>query len=101
MPLQLRHYELDGISYHQFDDCLLKYLFTTLTIVYPTICSGTDQRNIKAPHHWPLCGELTGDQWIHRTKGQTMKMFPFDDVIMATEMTYDYAKSKSYSTPYI
>ena len=26
--------------------------------------------NIKAPRHWPLCGEFTGDRWIPRTKGQ-------------------------------
>ena len=26
--------------------------------------------NIKAPRHWPLWGEFTGDQWILRAKGQ-------------------------------
>ena len=26
-----------------------------LTIVYVTVYSGADQRNIKSPHHWPLC----------------------------------------------
>ena len=24
--------------------------------------------NTKAPRHWPLCGEFTGDRWIPRTK---------------------------------
>ena len=24
----------------------------------------------KAPRHWPLCGEFTGDRWIPRTNGQ-------------------------------
>ena len=28
------------------------------------------KENIKAPRHWPLCGEFTGDWWIPRTKGQ-------------------------------
>ena len=28
------------------------------------------KENIKAPRHRPLWGEFTGDQWIHRTKGQ-------------------------------
>ena len=28
---------------------------TSLIIVYSTVYSGADQRNIKAPHHWPLC----------------------------------------------
>ena len=26
--------------------------------------------NIKAPRHWLLCGEFTGDRWIPRTNGQ-------------------------------
>ena len=28
------------------------------------------KENIKALHHWPLCGDLTGDRWIPRTNGQ-------------------------------
>ena len=28
------------------------------------------KENIKAPYHWPLWGEFTGDQWIPWTKGQ-------------------------------
>ena len=28
------------------------------------------KENIKAPRHWPLCGEFTGDRWIPRTEGQ-------------------------------
>ena len=28
------------------------------------------KENIKAPRHWPLCGEFTGDRWIPRTKDQ-------------------------------
>ena len=34
------------------------------------------KENIKAPRHWPLCGELSGDRPV------TRKMFPFHDVIM-------------------
>ena len=41
---------------------------TSLTIVYSTVYSDADQR--KAPRHWPLCGEFTGDRWIPRTNGQ-------------------------------
>ena len=43
---------------------------TSLTIVYLTVYSGADQRNIKAPCHWSLCREFTGDRWIPCTKGQ-------------------------------
>ena len=28
------------------------------------------KENIKAPRHWPLCGEFTDDRWITRTNGQ-------------------------------
>ena len=28
------------------------------------------KENIKAPRHWPLCGEFTGDRWIPRTNDQ-------------------------------
>ena len=28
------------------------------------------KENIKAPRHWPLCGEFTGHRWIPHTKGQ-------------------------------
>ena len=28
------------------------------------------QENIKAPHHWLLRGEFTGDRWISRTEDQ-------------------------------
>ena len=43
---------------------------TSLTIVYSTVYSGADIKNIKAPRHGPLCGEFTGDRWIPRTNGQ-------------------------------
>ena len=33
---------------------------TSLTVVYSRVYTDADQRNIKAPRHWPLCGEFTG-----------------------------------------
>ena len=39
-------------------------LFTQLFIQAPI------KEDIKAPRHWPLWGEFTGDRWIPRTKGQ-------------------------------
>ena len=54
-----RHDERDGVS-----NC-------------STVYSDADQRKIKAPRHWPLCGEFTGDRWIPHTKGQLHgKCFP-------------------------
>ena len=39
---------------------------TSLMIVYSIVYSDADQENIKAPRHWSVCGEFTGDRWIHR-----------------------------------
>ena len=33
---------------------------TSLTVVYSTVYSDADKKNIKAPRHWHLCGEFTG-----------------------------------------
>ena len=43
---------------------------TSLTIVYSVVDQAQIEENIKAPCHWPLCGEVIGDQWIIRTNGQ-------------------------------
>ena len=40
--------ERDGVSNHQSHDCLLNRLFKAQI-----------KENIKAPRHWPLCGEFT------------------------------------------
>ena len=50
---------------------------TGVSIVYSIVCSGADQRNIKAPRHWPLWGEFTGDRWIPLTKGQYSGKCPY------------------------
>ena len=43
---------------------------TSLTIVYLTVGSGTDQRKHQRSASLALRGEFTGDRWIPRTKGQ-------------------------------
>ena len=43
---------------------------TSPTTAYSTVYLGADQRDIKAPRHWPLCGEFTDDQSIPRKNGQ-------------------------------
>ena len=58
-PLQWRHNERDGVSNHQPYDWLPNRWF-----------KGHFKENIKAPRHWPLCGEFTGDWWIPQQKGQ-------------------------------
>ena len=41
---------------------------TSLTIVYSSFFQAQIKENIKALHHWLLCGEFTVDRWIPRTK---------------------------------
>ena len=59
LEIQWRYNERDGVSNHQPHDCLPNRLFKAQI-----------KENIKAPRHWPLWGEFTGDRWIPRTKGQ-------------------------------
>ena len=43
---------------------------TSLTIFTQPFIQAWIKENIKAPRHWPLCGEFTGDRRIPRTNGQ-------------------------------
>ena len=46
-----------------YDDVIMTMMaaqITSLTVVYSTVYSDTNQRKHKAPRHWPLCGEFTG-----------------------------------------
>ena len=73
--------------YH-YSDVILSaraYHITSLTIVYSTVYSGADQRKhqssaslvfLRRIHRWPVNSPQKGPV--------TQKMFPFDDVIMAT-----------------
>ena len=57
--------------YNHYCDVIMgamAFQFPSLTIVYSTVYSDADQRKIKAPRHWPLCGKFTDDRWIPRTK---------------------------------
>ena len=60
ISLQRRHNGRDSVSIHQPHDCLFMQPFIQTQI----------KENIKAPRHWPLCGEFTGDRLIPRTNGQ-------------------------------
>ena len=61
-----------SMSLHYSDVIMgaMSSLITSLTSVYSTVHSCADKENIKAPRHWPLCGEFTRDRWIPRTNGQ-------------------------------
>ena len=49
-------------SYH-YTDVIMTMMasqITSLTVVYSTVYQTQIKENIKAPRHWPLCGEFTG-----------------------------------------
>ena len=58
-PLHWRHNGHDSVSNHQSCYCFLRLFIQTQI-----------KDDIKAPRHWPLCGEFTGDRWIPHTNGQ-------------------------------
>ena len=43
---------------------------TSLRLFTELFIQAQIKENTKAPRHWPLCMEFTGDRWIPRTKGQ-------------------------------
>ena len=70
---------------------------------YSTIHSGADQRNIKAPRHWPLCIEIHRWPVNSLNKGPVArKLFPFDDVIMEWRVTtMPHNRALPYRNPLI
>ena len=57
---------------------------TSLTIVYTTVIQAQIKEN-KAPRHWPLCGEFTGDREFPTRRASNKENVSFDDVIMSYE----------------
>ena len=55
---------------------------TGVSIVSLMVYSGADKKNSKAPRHWALWGQFTGDPWFSSQRAINAEMFPFDDVIM-------------------
>ena len=83
--LECNHFGVAAVYFH-YSDVIMSAKASQIigvSMVCWTVCSGADQRKIKALRHWPLWGEFTGDRWNYPHKGPVMlKMFPFDDVIM-------------------
>ena len=73
--LQRRHNGHDSVSNHQPHDSLLNRLFRRRSkkkskLRVTGLCAGIHRRPVNSPHKWPV----------------TRKMFPFDDVIMGSEI---------------
>ena len=85
---------------------------TSLTIVYSTVYSGSDQRKrqssaslafVRGIHRWPMT--MNGDRWIPRIP-VTRKIFPFNDVIMLCSIrrhagANDDAKTRANRSNYL
>ena len=61
---------LNGYHYSDIIMSAMASQITSLTIVCWPFIQVQIKENIKAPRHWPLCGEFTIDLWIPHTKGQ-------------------------------
>ena len=71
-------------------------LFACLIQNQSHLLRGQIKENIKAPHHWPLCGEFTCDRWIPRTRGQ-LRGKCFHVMTSLCEMRlWDYAMINNY-----
>ena len=61
-------------SFQQFlahyDDFMMDVIASQITSLASVYSDAHIKENIKAPRHWPLCGEFTGDRWIPRSNGQ-------------------------------
>ena len=78
----------DNISNHQPRDCFLNRLFRRRSKKHQSSASlafvrGIHRWPVNSPHKWPV----------------TRKMFPFDDVIMMTQFTYNDIKSPCQYNP--
>ena len=61
------------IGQYHYDDVIMSAIasqITSLTLFTQPLIKAQIKENIKAVRYWPLWGELTGDRWIPRTKGQ-------------------------------
>ena len=67
--IEILHYD-DMKTVRLYNDIIMTSQITSVSIACSTVGSGADQRNIKAPRHWPLWGEFTGHRCIPRAKGQ-------------------------------
>ena len=61
-----------------YSDVIMSMMASQITGVSTVcwcVCSGADKKNIKALHHWLLCGVSTSNWWIPFTKGQLCRKF--------------------------
>ena len=90
MPLSCIGHIHRQTMYAQFEVCCVLTWFHYNDVIMSTVASqiisltiviqAWVKENIKAPRHWPLCGEFTGEFSTQRASNG--EMLQFDDVIM-------------------
>ena len=106
IPQKIR--PLESYLWYHYNDVIMGAIasqITSLIIVYSIIIQTQIKEIIKAPRHWPLCEDFTGDWWIPRTNGQLyiymQKMFPFDDIILKSAVVQIIRDDRPLSKPVI
>ena len=61
---------------------------TSLTVVYSIVYSGADQRKHQSSASLAFVREITGTGDFPAQRASNAEIFPFDDVIMNTVVTY-------------
>ena len=93
-----RNFGFQTILMHHYYDVIMGAIasqITSLAVVYSTVYSAQIKENIKAPRHWPLCGEFYRRPVNSPHKWPvTRKMFPFDDFIMWVFCGYCHQRRK-------
>ena len=88
-----------GAYFIHYDDVIMSAMssqINSLTIIYPTVYSGADERKHQSSaslafvggiHRWPVTSP-------HK-RPATRKMFPFDDVIMISDLLNPYCHKRT------
>ena len=88
---------IQSVPANHYSDVMMNISNHRRLDVCSNVCSGADQRNIKAPCPWPLWGE--NHRWSvvspHK-EPVTRKMIPFDDVIMSYSFCYILTPGDAY-----
>ena len=59
-----------GKKLSHYTDVIMGAIASQITSLTQPLIQAQIKENIKAPPHWPLWGEFTGDRWITRINGQ-------------------------------
>ena len=83
----VQHYIVHQVNLLHYTDVIMSTMASQITVsqlfAQPFV-QAQIKENIKAQRYWPLWGELTGDRWIPRTKGQQCRKLGVKQYSIAT-----------------